>query len=289
MSEVKEIGPTKVLVDGLAFPEDPRWHDGRLYFADMLDRRVCSVDGGGELTCLATMEDSPSGIGWLPDGDMIVVLMYHEQLLRVAKDGTTSVYADLGDVGGFGVNDMVIDPSGRAYVVQFGSAEWKGKPSPLIVVQPDGTVGTDAVTESEGLMIGNGIRLTDDGKTMVVAESNAGRVSIFDVDVNGELSSRRKVALPEGYFPDGLCLDAEGGIWIAVLWNGVIRVTHDGTVTHHVTLAEGYHAYACMFGGTDKRTLHLCTSGPYDHELAREKRMGRIETLVPGFTGAGLD
>ncbi len=112
-------------------PEDPRWHDGRLYFSDMLDRRVCSVDGNGELTCLATMEDGPSGIGWLPNGDMVVVLMNHEKLLRVARDGAVSIYADLGDVGGFGINDMVIDKAGRAYVGQFGGAKIGASPSAL--------------------------------------------------------------------------------------------------------------------------------------------------------------
>jgi sugar lactone lactonase YvrE len=290
MSGVEEVGPTKVLVDGLAFPEGPRWHDGRLYFVDMLDRRVYSANGTGELTCLATMEDGPSGVGWLPSGDMIVVSMYHEQLLRVTKDGVVSTYADLGDVGGFGINDMVIAKSGRAYVGQFGGAKQIGAtPSPLIVVQPDGTVGTARITKADGLMIGNGIRLTDDGKTLVVAESAACRISLFDVDEAGELSNRRKVDLPEGHHPDGLCLDAEGGIWVAALWNGVIRITHDGTVTHKITLEDGYHAYACMFGGADRRTLYLCTAGPYDNELARKTRKGRIETLAPGFTGAGLD
>ncbi len=123
----------------------------------------------------------------------------------------------------------------------------------------------------------------------MVAESAGQCVSLFDVDAAGELSNRRRLTLPEGYYPDGLCLDDAGGIWVSVLWNGVIRITHDGTVTHKITLEDGYHAYACMFGGADKRTLHLCTAGPYDNELARKTRMGRIETLVPGFTGAGLD
>jgi sugar lactone lactonase YvrE len=286
---VTEVGPTKVLVDGLAFPEDPRWHDGRLYFADMLDRRVCSVGADGTLTGLATMEDSPSGIGWLPNGDMIVVLMYHEKLLRVTRDGTACEYADVGHVAGYGINDMVVDRAGRAYVVQFGGEQRNAKPAPLIVIQPDGTVGTDAATEAEGLMVGNGIRLTDDGRTLAVAESAGGRISLFDVDAAGNLSNRRKVQLPEGHYPDGICLDAEGGIWVAALWHGVLRLTYDGTVTHRLTLQEGYHAYAVMFGGADKRTLHICTSGPYDHDRARETRMGRIETVVPGFTGAGLD
>jgi sugar lactone lactonase YvrE len=286
---VTEVGPAKVLVDGLALPEDPRWHDGRLYFVDMLDRRVCAMDSGGSLTTLLTTEDGPSGLGWLPGGDMLVVLMYHEKLLRLAADGTVSDYADLGDVAGFGINDMVVDRSGRAYVVQFGGEKINGRLSPLIVVQPDGTVGTAAVTRADGLMIGNGIRLTDDGRTLVVAESGAQRVSLFDVDAAGELSNRRKLQLPDGHYPDGICLDTDDGIWVSALWNGLVRITHDGTVTHKITLEYGHHAYACMFGGADKRTLYLCTSGPYDNELAQKTRLGRIETVVPGFVGAGLD
>jgi sugar lactone lactonase YvrE len=286
---VTEVGPAKVLVDGLAFPEDPRWHDGRFYFVDMLDRRVCSVDAAGTLSTVVTTEDSPSGIGWLPEGDLLVVQMYHEKLLRVTADGAISDYADLGDVAGYGINDMVVDRSGRAYVVQFGGEMMEGKLSPLVVVQPDGTVGTAAITQEEGLQVGNGIRLTDDGKTLVVAESAGSRISLFDIDAAGELSNRRKVGLPEGHYPDGICLDTQGGIWVAALWHGVIRITEDGTVTHRLSLQDGYHAYACMFGGADKRTLYVCTSGKHDNELAIKTRIGRIETVVPGFTGAGLD
>jgi sugar lactone lactonase YvrE len=285
---VVELGPVATLTHNLAFPEDPRWHDGHFYFADMLDRRVARIEQDGSVTTLATFEDSPSGLGFLPNGDLLVVSMYHEQLIRVDGSGNKHSHADLGVVTtGAGVNDMVVDREGRAYVVQFGDHPTETPvPSPLIVVQPDGTVGTAG---SDLLLIGNGIRITDDGKTLVVAESAGKRISLFDIGTGGTLSNRRLVPLPEGYFPDGLCLDSEGGIWVAVLWNGIIRITHDGDVTHHIKLEGDRSAYACMYGGTDGKTLHICSSGPYDNEKARITRAGRIETVVTGFSGAGLD
>jgi sugar lactone lactonase YvrE len=284
---VVELGPVATLTDNLAFPEDPRWHDGHFYFADMLDRRVSRIEHDGSVTTVATFEDSPSGLGFLPNGDMLVVSMYHELLLRVDKSGSKSTYADLGSAtNGAGVNDMVVDREGRAYVVQFGGDPTETPvPSPIVVVQPDGTVGT----AGDGLLIGNGIRITDDGKTLVVAESAGKRISLFDIGAGGALSNRRLVPLPDGHFPDGLCLDSDGGIWVSVLWNGIIRITHDGEMTHHIKLEGDRSAYACMYGGSDSKTLHICSSGPYDNEKARITRAGRIETVVTGFTGAGLD
>jgi len=284
---VVELGPVATLTDNLAFPEDPRWHDGHFYFADMLDRRVSRIEHDGSVTTVATFEDSPSGLGFLPNGDMLVVSMYHELLLRVDKSGSKSTYADLGSAtNGAGVNDMVVDREGRAYVVQFGGDPTETPvPSPIVVVQPDGTVGT----AGDGLLIGNGIRITDDGKTLVVAESAGKRISLFDIGAGGTLSNRVIVNLPEGHFPDGICLDSSGGIWVSCLWNGVIRITHDGTQTHHVKLEGDRNAYACMLGGADGKTLHICSSGPYDNEKARITRAGRIETVATEFMGAGLD
>jgi sugar lactone lactonase YvrE len=283
---VVELGPVSTLTEDLAFPEDPRWHKGHLYFADMLDRRVARVDHDGIVTTLATFEDSPSGLGFLPNGDMLIVSMYHEQLIRLDAHGTKSLYADLGTAAGAGVNDMVVDREGRAYIVQFGGdTHATPVPCPLVVVQPDGTVGT----AGEGLLIGNGIRITDDGKTLVVAESAGKRISLFDIAPGGKLSNHRTVPLPDEHFPDGICLDAQGGIWVSVLWNGLIRITHTGELTHRIKLEGNRNAYACMYGGADHATLYICSAGPYDNEKARVTRAGRIETIVTGFTGAGLD
>jgi sugar lactone lactonase YvrE len=284
---VVALGSTRVLVDNLAFPEDPRWHDGHFYFVDMLDQRVCRLEHDGNLTTLFTIpDDSPSGLGFMPNGDMLVVSMYKEKLYRVDKSGQATVHADLHALaGGFGINDMVVDRQGRAYVVQFGGEQRSGKTSPLIMVEPDGTIDKAA----KDLAVGNGIRISDDGRTLVVAESAGRRLSVFDIAGDGRLFNRRVVELPPEHYPDGICLDSEDGIWVSCLWNGLLRVTHDAVVTHKITLDAEHHAYACMYGGADKRTLHICTSGPYDHEKAKMTRLGRIETIETGFTGAGLD
>jgi sugar lactone lactonase YvrE len=284
---VTELGPATPLVSDLAFPEDPRWHKNRFYFADMLDRKVRRIEPDGTITEIVTIEDSPSGIGFLPNGDLLLVSMYHELVLRVDAGGTTTVHADLGPLTGAGINDMAVDREGRAYVVQFGEDPTEpAVPSPIILVQPDGRIGK---ASNEGLLIGNGIRITDDGKTLVVAESAGKCISLFDIASDGSLSNRRVVPLPPDHFPDGICLDAKGGIWVSCLWLGVIRILHDGTVTHRIAPEPDRSVYACMYGGADRTTLYLCTGGPYDNERARVTRAGRIDTIVTGFTGEGLD
>jgi sugar lactone lactonase YvrE len=281
-----DIGPATPLVRDLAFPEDPRWHEGHLYFSDMLDRRVCRVDDDGQLTTIVTIEDSPSGLGFLPGGDMLVVSMYHEVLLRVGADGGTRIHADLGPLAGAGVNDMAVDRQGRAYVVQFGGDHSEPPvPSPIILVQPDGRVGK---ASNDLLSIGNGIRITEDGKRLVVAESAGKCISLFDIAADGTLSNRQMVQLPPDHYPDGICLDSQGGIWIACLWLGVIRMLPDGEVTHRIAPEGERNVYACMYGGSDRKTLYLCTAGPYDNERARVTRAGRIDTILTGFRGAGL-
>ena len=283
---VTELGPVTPLISDLAFPEDPRWHQGRFYFADMLDRKVRRIEPDGSVTEIVTIEDSPSGIGFLPNGDMLLVSMYHELVLRVDASGKTTTHADLGPLAGAGINDMAVDRDGRAYVVQFGDDPTEPPvPSPIILVQPDGTIGK---ASNDGLLIGNGIRITEDGRTLVVAESAGKCVSIFDIGTNGTLSNRRVVNLPTDHFADGICLDSEGGIWVSCLWMGAIRITHDGTWTHRIKLEGDRNVYACMYGGADRKTLYLCTGGPYDNERARVTRAGRIDTIVTGFTGAGL-
>lgn len=283
---VTDLSPVTPLIADLAFPEDPRWHNGHFYFSDMLDRRVCRIEDSGDVTPLITIEDSPSGLGFLPGGDMLVVSMYHEVVLRVDATGASRVHADLGPLTGAGINDMAVDREGRAYVVQFGEDPTEPPvPSPIIVVQPDGKIGK---ASADGLLIGNGIRITEDGKTLVVAESAGKCISLFDIAPGGALSNRRIVQLPPDHFPDGICLDSDGGIWVSCLWQGVIRITHEGEVTHRIKLEGDRSVYACMYGGPNRRTLYLCTAGPYDNERARVTRAGRIDTVVTGFTGAGL-
>jgi sugar lactone lactonase YvrE len=275
MNPTELTGLTTVAAD-LVFPEDPRWHAGTLYISDMLDHRVYAMQPGGPAKALINLADQPSGLGFLPNGDLLVVGMWEEKLWRFAN-GTLSLHADLKPLAGYGINDMAVDSSGRAYVVQFGvGGVGKATPSALIVVQPDGRISIAA----EGLLIGNGSRLSPDERQLIVAESSGRRISVFERTPDGALSNRRIIDLPEGHTPDGICLDSVGGIWAACLDKGVIRLTMDGVVTHRVAVPPGRSVYACMFGGDDLKTLYLCTSGVYGpREMAILMRLGCIEIL----------
>jgi sugar lactone lactonase YvrE len=272
----KTLSGLSIVAAGLVFPEDPRWHNGTFYFSDMLDHRVYAMQPGGPPKTLINLSDRPSGLGFLPNGDLLVVGMQEEKLWRLS-DGVLSLHADLKPLAGYGVNDMAVDSQGAAYVVQFGEGgPTNGRPSPLILVHPDGRIAVAA----EGLFIGNGIRLSADEKQLIVAESAASRISVFDRTGDRTLSNRRLIQLPEGHHPDGICLDWSGGIWVACLDRGVLRITTDGIVTHRVLLPPNRSCYACMFGGERRQTLYLCTAGLHGPpEQAIAARQGRIEVI----------
>ena len=281
-------GPVERVAGGFVFTEDPRWRDGRLFFVDMQNRRVHSVTPDGDVALVATLNDAPSGLGFMPNGDLLIVAMTEQKLYRLGAGGL-SVHADLTALTGFGINDMAVDAEGRAYVVQFGYDYTKGGqmvPSPLIVVQPDGTPGVAA----PGLAVGNGIVISGDGKTLIVAESAGRRISAFDIGAGGALSNRRVFAeLPEGHYPDGICLDSAGGVWASTIQHGVIRVEDGGRVTHKVTLPAGRNVYACMLGGPDRRDLYLCTAETHEHGPATVLKNAAIDRIRDvGFKGTGL-
>jgi sugar lactone lactonase YvrE len=237
---------------------------------------------------LAVLDDAPSGLGFMPNGDLLIVAMTQQRLYRLSG-GALSVHADLAKLTGFGINDMAVDSEGRAYVVQFGYDYTKGgpvQPSPLIVVEPDGTIGIAA----PDLAIGNGIVISGDGRTLFVAESAAARITAFDVGPAGRLSNRRVFArLPEGHHPDGICIDSAGGVWAATIQNGVIRMEEGGNVTHRIALAPGRNAYACMLGGPDRGDLYICTAETHEHGPATAKMNAAIDRVrAVGFTGEGL-
>jgi sugar lactone lactonase YvrE len=219
----------KIEADGFAFTECPRWHDGQFYFSDVQGNRVCRLSATGKVETLLELTDNPSGLGFLPDGDLLVVSVHDEKLLRVSKDGNVREHADLSGVVDYGINDMVVDATGRAYVGQFGYEHSEGRmpeASPLILVDAEGrvSVGPDA------LLVANGMVLTPGGRTLICAESAGGKLSAYDVGTDGALSNRRSFAeLPPGHYPDGICLDAAGGVWIAcVLGPGFVRVLEGG-------------------------------------------------------------
>ncbi len=268
---------TEIFLEGLKFPEGPRWHDEKLWFSDMNARKVMTVDLKGRTETIIEMEDSPSGLGWLPDGTLLIVSMEDQRLLRLDSDGLKEV-ADLSSLATYRCNDMVVDKKGRAYVGNFGFnyQNEQFKPAEIILVKPEG----DAQVVADELAFPNGTVITPDDKTLIVAETFASKLTAFDILDNGLLEGRRDWANLKSLTPDGICLDAEGGIWIASPGSGkVFRVLEGGKVTHEVKVST--QAYACMLGGLDRCTLFVATSTA-DH------LEGRIEIVRVDIPGAGL-
>ncbi|MGY1846461.1 MULTISPECIES: SMP-30/gluconolactonase/LRE family protein [unclassified Blastococcus] len=263
---------TSVLADDLGFPEAPRWHAGRLWFSDFHDRVVRRMPAAGGPEVALELDDSPSGLGWLPGGDLLVVSMVRRALLRVGEDGTR-VHADLTAVTRFRANDLLVDAAGRAYVSSFGF-DLEGGDAPeatdLVRVDPDGSVSVAAAD----VVFPNGMVLSPDGRTLVVAETYGARLTAFDVAPDGALSGRRVFAELPGVAPDGICLDAEGQVWVATARTPeVLRVRDGGEVTARVEVGSGSLSYACALGGEDGRTLFVCTAPSW----RPGPRAGRIE------------
>lgn len=274
-----------VLIDGIYFGEGPRWRDGHLYLSDFYAHEVLKVDLDGNRARVAQVPSQPSGLGWLPDGTMLIVSMKDRKLLRLA-DGALTEYADLSSVAGYHCNDMVVSAEGRAYVGNFGYNHYEEpeeKTADLARVDPDGSVHRAA----SGLKFPNGSVITPDGKTLVVGETRGNRLTAWDIGPDGVLSNRRVWADLGNGFPDGTCLDAEGAIWVADPRNKeTIRVREGGEVTHRIPTGD-LGSFACMLGGEDRKTLFICTaagSGPG----AAEARRGRVEYCRVDVPGAGL-
>lgn len=272
------------LLDGLGFGEGPRWRDGRLWFSDFCFRHVRTVDEAGRSEVVVELPDQPSGLGWRPDGTLLIVSMTDRRLMRFA-DGRLSVEAELGALTGGKCNDMVVDGKGRAYVGNFGydfEARAERRTTCLIRVDPDGSVHK----ATDELMFPNGTVITPDGRTMVVAETFAHRLSAYDVLADGALSNRRTWATIEGCYPDGICLDADGAIWVAdPRGRRVLRLLEGGKVTHSVDLAPR-GAFACMLGGADRKTLFVITNN-VGSAASADSHEGRIETMRVDVPGAG--
>jgi sugar lactone lactonase YvrE len=287
------------VVAGLSFPECPRWHEGRLWFADFYTHRVCSTaEDGGDLRVEAAVDAQPSGLGWLPDGRLLVVSMRDARLLRREPDGTLVTHADLsGHVRGH-PNDMVVDARGRAFVGEFGFDLMAGNPlapASLLRVDPDGTVTTVA----DDLWFPNGSVLTDDG-VLLVCETFGNRVTAFDVTEAGDLVHRRTWAefgeLPSGrtleqvfsrvaVAADGCCLDADGALWVAdAMGDRVLRVRAGG-VSEEIAVGTG--VFACMLGGHDGRTLFLCTAPDFREEAREQAREGELRAIRVEVPRAG--
>lgn len=275
---------TELLLDDLCFPEGPRWHDGQLWFSDMHGLRVETVDLAGRAEVRVEVDGQPSGLGWLPDGRLLVVSMTDRRLLRLDPDGLV-LHADLSELATHDCNDMVTDARGRSYVGNFGfdmHRNEKQRAAALVMVSPRG----EARIVADDLLFPNGTVITPDGRTLVVGESLGARLTAFDVAEDGSLSGRRTWAQLEKAVPDGICLDAEGAIWVASpLGREVLRVEEGGRVTHRVTAST--NAIACMLGGPERRHLFVCAASTIQPEECRQKRPGRIEVAEVEVPGAG--
>lgn len=275
----------EVLLDGLTFPEGPRWRDGRLWFSDFYSQRVLAVDLAGKSETIATVPKRPSGLGWRPDGTLLIVSMLDRSLLEL-KAGRLHPVADLSALAGGPCNDMVVDAAGRAYVGNFGYDRHGGeapRTTGLIRVDGDGR----ATRVAEDLMFPNGMVITPDGKTMIVAETYAHRISAFAIGADGGLGARRVFAEMPGCYPDGICLDADGAIWVSdARGHEASRVFEGGRVAQRVSVGDRT-VFACMLGGADRRTLFLCTSTGSGPAMA-EKTDGKIEYARVAVPGAGL-
>jgi sugar lactone lactonase YvrE len=287
----------RTFVEGLYFGECPRWHDERLWYSDFFANAVSSVGESGDARVEVVLSDEPAGLGWLPDGRLLVVARTSRLVLRVEPGGLQVVHGDLSELAAFHCNDMVVDASGRAYVGTFGFdldrfVDEKGgaalygppgaPPASLLSVDPDGKAGVAA----RDVIFPNGAVITDDGSTLLLAETLARRITAFDRTVDGALSGRRVWADFESESPDGICLDAEGRVWVAnAATSECLLVAEGGQIVGRVATSQ--NCYACMLGGEDRCTLYLMTAPTGTEKVARQALRGRIEQARVEVGGAG--
>lgn len=287
---------TTDFIEDIYFGEGPRWHNNQLWFSDMFDKTVSSVDiSTGKVNKVCSVEAGPSGLGWLPDGRLLVVSMEDRKVLRLENDGSLVVHADLSDIATHDTNDMVVSESGYAYVGNMGfdlqdfikkhgraaafSPDTQLPTAKLAVVTPTG----EASVGDDGIVFPNGSVISDNGKTLVVAETFARRLTAFDVNPDGSLSNRRVWADLGEVTPDGICLDAEGAIWIADSGSAqAVRVAEGGEVLSTVKTSQ--RCFAVALGGENGKTLYCCTapsSVAAELLVARKGKIEQVEVDVP--------
>lgn len=276
-----------VIVDGQRFPEGSRWHDGALWWSDMHTGQVFRLAEGSREPeeVLALEGDQSSGLGWLPDGSLLVSAMLERKVWRQWPDGRLSVHADLSGLTPYPVNDMLVDASGCAYLGSFGFDLYGGasrSEANLYLIQPSGQV-----TVAAGQMrFPNGTVIIPGSRTLVVGESFGRELTAFDIAGDGQLSARRVWAgLPEGTGPDGICVDTAGGIWVASPGSSeFFRVERGGRVTAGLKV-PGRLAVDCVLGGASGTTLYLLTSNSSAPAQTVDARAGRIETVTVDIPG----
>lgn len=277
-----QLAQQTLLLSGLTYAEAPRWRNGLLYFSDMHGQKVMTVNAKGKSAVVGSVPTRPSGLGFMPDGSLLIVSMEDRRLLRL-KDGHIATHADLSTVFDSEPNDMVVDRLGRAYVGSIGRVpadELRPQPSPLVIVTPDGNVRVVA----KDLEMPNGAVITADGRRLIVAETVGKRLTSFDVGFDGSLKNKRTFATIAEGSPDGMCLDGAGGIWVG-LPNGdqFIRVVEGGKVTNRIP-TPGKMAVSCALGGSDRRTLFLLTAERQEPDIKANRRawVSSIRVETPG-------
>ena len=275
----------RILVDGLTFPEGPRWHDGRLYFSDIHAHQVKAVDMEGRLEIIADVPTKPSGLGWLPDGRMLIVSMLTKKLLRLGPDGLEEA-ADLAPFFSGHANDMVVDKDGRAYIGNTGAEIWSDPPTEfqpchVATVSPDG----EARVVARDLLGPNGMVITQDGRTLIVAEPRGERLTAFTIESDGSLSNQRVWAELEGP-PDGIAIDAEDCVWASVPRSPgkFLRVAEGGDIKQRFEVSDRL-GIACALGGPDRKTLFMLES--FQSAPDSQPGNGRIRIVEVDTPGAG--
>ena len=275
----------RILKDGLTFPEGPRWHEGKLYFSDIHANQVKAVDMEGRLEIVVDVPTKPSGLGWLPDGRMLIVSMLTKKLLRLGSGGLEEA-ADLAPFFSGHANDMVVDQHGRAYIGNTGAEIWSDpptefQPSNIAMVSPDG----DARVVAREMMGPNGMCITPDGRTLVVAEPRAERLTGFTIEDDGSLSNQRVWAELEGP-PDGIAMDAEGCVWASVPRSPgkFLRVAEGGEIKQRFQVDDRL-GIACALGGPGRKTLFMLES--FQSAPDSQPGNGRIRIVEVDTPGAG--
>ncbi len=290
------------LFEGGNYFECPRWHDGRWWVVDFYRYTVFTYDTDGREEAVLEVEEQPSGLGWLPDGDLLVVSMKDRRVLRRAADGTVSEHADVSALTTGHLNDMIVDKQGFAYAGNFGfDLMGGGDPATAAIVRidPDGSASIAA----EDLWFPNGTVITDDG-TLIVAETFGARFTAFTIQADGALTDRRVWAQVEPtpepgdtetmlgavtFAPDGCALDAEGHIWAANALGGVLsRVAPGGEIVEEVAMPDGLGVFACGLGGHDGRTLIACAAPDFHEGPRKAAREAVLLTTTVEAPRAGL-
>ena len=274
----------RCLLDGGRYYEGPRWHAGRLWFVDCMERTLLSLSLSGECEQHAKLDDTPCGLGVLPDGTVIVLTMFRKHLLA-RRGGTLSLYADLSGIAKGTIDDMIIDGHGRAYVGDLGfdlpPPPDRGAVGRILLVMPDGA----AREVAEGLRFPNGIAVSADHSRLVVAEMDGACLADYEIESDGSLKLRARFGSMKS--PDGICLDRDGAVWVAAFEeDAFIRLDGGGRELQRIEV-QGRRALACALGGPERRTLFCLSAATSYEELRQRKSSARIDVVDVEIAGDG--